>query len=79
MKTHRIGLLVVAGIVAAAIVAPVSQAAPNNRVQLASGASHGPSGIGTGGIAAIAGLGIAVALAATSTLIFRHRRRLVTA
>jgi hypothetical protein len=128
MKTHRIGLLVVAGLVAAAIAAPLSQAALNNRVQLAgtfvapahvseaqlnaghapstrlvqiggaqvapsqlsawesgaggttaSGTSDESSGIGTGGIAAIAVLGSLVALAAASAMIVRHRRRLVTA
>ena len=43
------------------------------------GASDESSGIGTGGIATIAALGILVALAAASAVRFRHRRRLVTA
>jgi hypothetical protein len=37
------------------------------------------SGIGTGSIAAFAALGCVALLAAASALIFRHRRRLVTA
>jgi hypothetical protein len=46
----------------------------------ATGTTTDPSsGIGTGGIAAIAVLGSLVALAAASAVIFRHRRRLVTA
>ena len=42
-------------------------------------AADSSSGIGTGSIATLAVLGCVALLAATSALIFRHRRRLVTA
>jgi hypothetical protein len=42
-------------------------------------AGDSSSGIGTGGIAAAAILGCLVRLAVGSALVFRHRRRLITA
>jgi hypothetical protein len=129
MNLHRISTLIISGVVAAAVAAPLGQAAAADRVQVAGSfvapaqvseaqlkAGHDPatrfvqiggglvapsqlsayenalggtastgssgdssSGIGTGGIAGAAVLGVLVLLSAASALVFRHRRRLVTA
>jgi hypothetical protein len=129
MNLHRISTLIVSGVVAAAVAAPLGQAATANRVQLAGRfvtpaqvseaqlkAGHDPatrlvqiggalvapsqlpayenaaggtastgasddssSRIGSGAITGVAVLGFLVLLAAGSALVFRHRRRLITA
>lgn len=129
MNLHHTTKLLATGAVAAAVAAPLGQAATSDRVQLAGSfvapgqvseaqlnAGHDPatrlvqiggalvapsqvsayengiggtpagatssdssSGIGTGAIAAVAVLGAFWIVVAASMLVFRHRRRLVTA